>query len=344
MAIHSSMDRPFLTWLLKTAEQLGVDCSRVDQSLVDSIEMHSQNKMERPLFEDYLSLLAYFEAQTGDHEIGLHLGERIAFSEIGTYGYMLLYAATVEGFLELIQHYECLLVSVKAPRWSVTGNIGRLEYHIVYPSNSLPRQDIALNLAAYTTTIRNYVDPGWRPVSAGFEYPQPEDISEYQRVFGDALFFDQAVSYIEIQAEVLSYKIRDTDPALLQVVRRYADQLLVPAGPEQTICERVQSILMELIGQQPATQEAVAARLNMSRSSLQRYLKCQGTNFRDLRDAVIYSLGREALANTDVPVSQIALALGYSETSSFDRAFNRMSGGLSPLSYRKEPNAADRVY
>ncbi|MFC1578917.1 AraC family transcriptional regulator ligand-binding domain-containing protein [Pseudomonadota bacterium] len=332
---ETSHDRPYITWLLKTGEELGVDTAKLDQSLLDSIESHSLRKVERSLYEDYLVLLADFEAQTGDHDIGLHLGERIDFSQIGTYGYVLLYAATVKEFLALVVHYERLLVSMRAPRCLLTDNTLRFEYHNAHPTVHSAMQDIALNLAVYTTTIRNYVDPGWQPASAGFEYAQPADISEYRRVFGDRLSFNQPFSYIEIQADVLDSRIRDTEPGLLAIVRRYADDLLERRASSNTICEQVKSALIESIGHKPMTQEAVAASLNMSRSSLQRYLSAEGANFRGLRDEVVYSLARSALTTTERKISQIALALGYAEASSFDRAFIRMSGGLTPLQYRR---------
>jgi AraC-like DNA-binding protein len=202
-------------------------------------------------------------------------------------------------------------------------------------------QDIALNLTVYTTTIRNYVDPGWQPVSAGFEYPQPRDISEYQRVFGEQLSFNQPASYIEIQAEVLGCRIRDTDPALLAIVRGYADDLLQQGALSENICRRVKSFITESIGLEPMTQEAVATRMNMSRSSLQRHLNVEGVSFRQLRDEVVYSLARDALATTATSITQIALALGYAEASSFDRAFARMSGGSTPSQYRRMQVGAD---
>jgi AraC-like DNA-binding protein len=338
---ESLHDRPYITWLIKTAQKLGVDPAKLDQNLLASIETHSRNLEDRPLFEDYLALLAEFAAQTGDHDIGLHLGERIKWSEVGTYGYVVLYAATVEEFLSLVIHYERLLVSLRAPRCIQTGNTTRFEYHNLHPTVLSAMQDTALNLTAYTTTIRNYVDPVWQPVSAGFEYPQPRDISEYRRVFGDQLLFDQPASYIEIQAEVLGCRIRNTDPGLLAIVRGYADDLLQRGALSENICQRVKSFITESIGLEPMTQEAVATRMNMSRSSLQRHLNAEGVSFRQLRDEVVYSLGRDALTTTETSITQIALALGYAEASSFDRAFARMSGGLTPSQYRRTQVLAD---
>jgi AraC-like DNA-binding protein len=48
----------------------------------------------------------------------------------------------------------------------------------------------------------------------------------------------------------------------------------------------------------------------------------------------VRQLSQEALKQTDAQVSEIALKLGYSELSSFDRAFGRLTG-MSPLEFRR---------
>ncbi len=53
-----------------------------------------------------------------------------------------------------------------------------------------------------------------------------------------------------------------------------------------------------------------------------------------LREKIVLQLAQEALGQTDAQVSEIALKLGYSELSAFDRAFGRLTG-MSPLVFRR---------
>lgn len=62
---------------------------------------------------------------------------------------------------------------------------------------------------------------------------------------------------------------------------------------------------------------------------MKRRLREEGCSFRQLRDEIVGQLSQEALKQTDAQVSEIALKLGYSELSSFDRAFGRLTG-MSP--------------
>ena len=58
-----------------------------------------------------------------------------------------------------------------------------------------------------------------------------------------------------------------------------------------------------------------------------------GVAFADLRNRVRLRLARAMLTETRMPVTQIALHLGYSETSAFTRAFKAMTG-RSPAAFR----------
>jgi len=79
--------------------------------------------------------------------------------------------------------------------------------------------------------------------------------------------------------------------------------------------------------------EDVAARLGMSSATLRRRLTSEGTNFRELRDEVYDDLARAWLQQADIPVEQIAMRLGFSDTFAFRRFFRRMNG-CSPTAYR----------
>ena len=83
-----------------------------------------------------------------------------------------------------------------------------------------------------------------------------------------------------------------------------------------------------------ASIEAIAHRLAMSRTTLNRRLAAEGTSFRKLRDTVILQVAKKALLETDIAVNQLADKLGFSEISAFDRSFRRISG-MTPTLYRQ---------
>lgn len=70
----------------------------------------------------------------------------------------------------------------------------------------------------------------------------------------------------------------------------------------------------------------VAEALGMQRWTLQRRLEREGINFFDLVDQMRSELAGQYLGQIDLPITDIALLLGYSETSAFTRACRRWYG------------------
>ena len=70
----------------------------------------------------------------------------------------------------------------------------------------------------------------------------------------------------------------------------------------------------------------VAERLYMSESTLQRRLAAEGVRYQSLLDQVRYKLAVEYLQKTRLPISEIALLLGYGNPGKLRRTFKRWSG------------------
>ncbi|MFI5621861.1 helix-turn-helix domain-containing protein [Nocardioides sp. NPDC051685] len=82
----------------------------------------------------------------------------------------------------------------------------------------------------------------------------------------------------------------------------------------------------------------LARLLNVSERTLQRRLRSLNISFRDLRDQARFAIAREALANSNVLIADLAFRLGYSEPTAFATAFKRWAG-CSPTAFRSDPSS-----
>jgi AraC-like DNA-binding protein len=96
---------------------------------------------------------------------------------------------------------------------------------------------------------------------------------------------------------------------------------------------RLKNVISEVIRLGDPTLPSAAARLGISRRSLQRHLEIQELTYSDLVDEVRYEIARSLLATTELDVAEIGATLGYRDPSSFSRAFMRWAG-VSPREYR----------
>jgi AraC-like DNA-binding protein len=83
----------------------------------------------------------------------------------------------------------------------------------------------------------------------------------------------------------------------------------------------------------------IASDFGMSTRSFQRKLADYGVSYLDIRNRVRSHIAKCMLAETSVPVTSIALQLGYSETSAFSRGF-KMQIGQTPADFRKQERLA----
>ena len=102
---------------------------------------------------------------------------------------------------------------------------------------------------------------------------------------------------------------------------------------------KVKNIIMALLegNQLDSTEpsiQTVAGQLNMSERSLRRRLKEEGANYRDLLKEARMRLASHYLLQTQLPITAIALHLGFTDTSNFSRAFTRWFA-QSPSQFRQ---------
>ena len=72
--------------------------------------------------------------------------------------------------------------------------------------------------------------------------------------------------------------------------------------------------------------DAMANLLAMNRRTFDHRLKSRGTSYRALANEIRFEVACRLLKDTEMSLSQIAAALGYSQASAFTRAFRGWSG------------------
>ncbi|MGI9523736.1 MAG: helix-turn-helix domain-containing protein [Hyphomicrobiaceae bacterium] len=109
---------------------------------------------------------------------------------------------------------------------------------------------------------------------------------------------------------------------------------LYPATAPLSIIQLVRRILTRNLADAQYCLEDAAEELSLSKLKLQAGLKASGESFTSLRRSIQRELGVERVGSSSVPISLIALELGYQSESNFSRAFRNWTG-RSPTEYRK---------
>lgn len=101
-----------------------------------------------------------------------------------------------------------------------------------------------------------------------------------------------------------------------------------------SIRDRLRNALLEAIPAGEVTSDQLAARLGLSKRSLQRYLQEDGTSFQDMLDQTRADLAQHYLSHAGTSLDEIAYLLGYNTPASFFRAFQKWFG-MTPTQFKK---------
>jgi AraC-like DNA-binding protein len=190
-------------------------------------------------------------------------------------------------------------------------------------------------MAIYLRFGRLVVGREWSPTLVCFDHDAPADTSEHSRVFAATVRFSSGVTSLHVVNEILDEPAAKGDPALLAIMDSYAAGLLekAPGGP--ALSERIRTLLQQGLQDGVPTAEEAAAQLNMSVRSLHRGLKAEGSSYRGIADQLRHEQASSMLADPRYSTTEVGYLLGFSEISSFHRAFKRWAG-VTPAEFRSD--------
>jgi AraC-like DNA-binding protein len=159
----------------------------------------------------------------------------------------------------------------------------------------------------------------------------PRDVAPHRKIFGSAPEFNAEQNALVFPSAWLSLPVKGAEPNLRRNAERVVEDYWAALAPG--FAERASRTLRSRVVCGNASVEAVASSLSLTVRTLGRRLRVEGRTFRELANEARFIVAQQRLAGTHMHVTNIALALGYADTSAFTRAF-RHSAGLSPSEWR----------
>jgi len=139
---------------------------------------------------------------------------------------------------------------------------------------------------------------------------------------------------ILLSAEDAARPLVTRNPAMWQIFEPHLRVALADELLDASIEVRVRNALLESLPAGGANVATVAAQMGLSARSLQRKLSEAGISFSGLLEETRTRLAKRYLGATGLSLQEISYLLGYTDPSSFFRAF-RVSTGQTPLEFRE---------
>ena len=177
------------------------------------------------------------------------------------------------------------------------------------------------SLTACMGTLRSLAQDNLVPVSVSFTHSDPGYSGIYQQVFGIGVQFDRPECFITISRSDGLRSIPHHQSYLLDLLQQHADSLMDRLAADDTIVDKVRRLIIRSLADGKAEIEQVSEQMHMSRWTLARHLKTEGTTFNDIIKETRCEMAAKYLSDTTMSVSEVGFLLGYSEPSAFQRAF-----------------------
>lgn len=161
------------------------------------------------------------------------------------------------------------------------------------------------------------------------EPPCSKIISDY---FRTPVIYDAPASSFTLAKKDVDLKLATSNKELALLHDEFLMKYLIKIK-KGDIVQQIQSVIIDNLPSGTVSDDLVARELNLSERTLQRKLKERGTNFRTVLDNIRETAAIQYIRNPVNTMTDIAFLLGFSEQSSFSRAFKKWTGS-SPIKYR----------
>jgi AraC-like DNA-binding protein len=269
---------------------------------------------------------------SNDKALGIRLGLRLNMVALGILGYALMTSANVGDALKLLLRYnQAILPSMTVE--IVTSQEGVI---LVGKAPQLPKQLERFYLdtlySAVVNNVRILTGEANVSMSLDLDYSAEGESELYASVFGSKVSFMSDKRGLMFSMEGLATTISSSNLLAQNIFQRECDRITSADSQLGLVSERVKQLLISARLDFPSS-ASIAKKLYMSESTLQRRLAKEGCRFQELLDQVRYRLALEYLQGTHLPVTEVAVLLGYSSAANFRRSFKRWSG-LTPAEIR----------
>lgn len=269
---------------------------------------------------------------TGDEAFGLVAAEQLRPQVLRSLGLAWLASDTV---------YDGLRRMIRFNKLIVTGTVLSLEEegelaHVHVNASSGFETDVPAvvdyGLGMIIRMCRLTMGEYLAPISVDMRRPRPSDPGPWEYQFAAPVAFGQAGNRITWSLVDIAEPLVTGDPELARVNDEHTQAYLDEFLSHSTSREVVERIIQHL-PDGPPSQRQIAGALHMSNRTLQRKLREEGVGYLDLLQDTRLQLARKYLRSPGRSVVETAYLLGFSEPSTFSRAFKRWTG-QAPAEYR----------
>ncbi|WP_250655992.1 AraC family transcriptional regulator [Alkalimarinus coralli] len=257
------------------------------------------------------------DAQQKDSDIGLNIGSNVNLQSKGVLATWLSQCSTLaEAFSTFSQNISLLNPS---EHWHSIDEGHQIKLVVRFSSPEYPSIAIDRSMSALLSWSQEFSKEGITPLATALVRPAPESQKRYHSIFGNNVLFGQPENCLWLSKEVFSQTIKEANPYLKELVAKQAMALneQLSNTHSDSVLAAVNKLLIKNLAHFCQV-GATCAELYVSRSTLYRRLKKEGTSFTKLvKKARLNALKNNELCQ--ISHDELAEKLGFQDIGSYYR-------------------------
>jgi AraC-like DNA-binding protein len=252
--------------------------------------------------------------------------------------YLFLSSPTFGDGLKRAQKYQRLLSDAVDSRLELTPvdcylAFGSASGAVPSGDNGVPRHTIDCVAMGLLRFFGHITEGGFQAEKICFTHRGGSSSQKYEQVFGCPVLFGQPENRIYFNRLVLALPSPHAETELLRLHEQVASERVAELERRDLVAQ-VRRIIGESLEDGEVSLEHVASRLGIKPRALRTRLAEADTSFNHVLADYRCRLAKRLLAGTHETIDQIVYLTGFSEPSTFYRAFKRWVGE-TPIEYRK---------
>jgi len=317
----------------KTVTDLGGDFKHICALSSVPSDSFSPKDYDKYITLDKVALLMRNAATvTNCYHIGLLLGLNKKASALGIVGLIVRDTANVKSAMEaLINNLHIHAQDSIAASFRFNKKEAILSIDPVFISGKTNHHLADLIVGCSIGLLKSLCGEAFKLNTIKLSERDRDSLTQYKRLLKTEVEINHLHNEIIFPRALLDIELEGIDPQYNALIKDY-----VAKSDEITnYSRRVKNIIRNMLSNSKCNIDYISSQFNFNKRTLNRKLAMEGTSFKYLLIEIKKEEAQKLLANSHISITDVAMELGYAESTSFTNAFKRWFG-ISPTKWQQQ--------
>ncbi|NIB38454.1 AraC family transcriptional regulator [Pseudomaricurvus alkylphenolicus] len=320
--------------IVKALDEVGLDSREILQHLDIDPNLLGAGDC-RVSQEQMTTLWKLAEKRSGDESLGLRAARHVRLANLQIVGYAMHCSGTLERALQRLIRFRRLVSDAGIMDLSQSGNLYRFCLILDTQGGEIAYQSYDFCIASLVVLLREIAgDTAFTPYKICLERAQPENIEQYQDLFQCKIEYEQPQTCIYLNRSQLQQPIPTGNEHLAAQLDDIAEKQINQLD-RVSFKHQVRTVLNTHLHEGEPSKSLVAQAFRISNRTLLRRLREECTTYQEVLNELREEMACSYLRRPGMTLDKTSTLLGFSDVSTFSRAFKNWTG-KSPSLWREQ--------